>query len=88
MKCAKLGASPQKSSLELVIGGSASKVKQRLIGYGYMHGLVMHGISSLIYSLSLMSIGQRKTPNPTNSRVQYWALVVFGLLNSISTSNL
>ena len=75
MKCAKLGASPQKSSLELVIGGFASKVEQRLISFGYMHVLVMHGMSSLIYSLSLMSIGQRGTPNASNSRVQLWALV-------------
>jgi hypothetical protein len=48
MKCAKLGASPQKPRLELVIGGFASKVEQRLIGFEYIHGLVMHGMSSLI----------------------------------------
>ena len=70
MKCAKLGASPQKPSLELVIAGFASKAKQRLIGFGYMHVLVMHGMSSLIYSLSLMSIVQRRTPKPTKSSVR------------------
>ena len=59
MKCAKLGASPQKSSLELVIGGFTLKAEQRFIGFGYMHVLVMHGMSSLIYLVSLMSIGQR-----------------------------
>ena len=88
MKCANLGASLQKPSLKIVVGGFALKVEQRLIGFGYMHGLVMHGMSSLIYSLSLMSIRQRKTPNPTNSRVRLWALVVFALLNSISIPNL
>ena len=48
MKCAKLDASPQKPSLELIIGDFALKAKQRLIGFGYMHVLVMHGMSSLI----------------------------------------
>ena len=88
MKCAKLDASLQKSSLELVIGGFASKAKQRLIGCEYMHVLVMHGMSSLIYSQSFMSIGQRRTPNATNSRVRLWALVVFALLKSISIPDL
>ena len=88
MKCAKLGASLQKLSLELVIGGFASKAEQRLMGFEYMHVLVMHGMSSLIYSLSFMSIGQRRTPNATNSRVRLWAFVVFALLNSISIPNL
>ena len=37
------------------------------------HVLIMHGMSSLIYSLSLMSIGQRRTPYPINSRVRLWA---------------
>ena len=32
MKCAKLGASPQKPSLELDIGGFVSKAEQRLVG--------------------------------------------------------
>ena len=88
MKCAKFGASPHKPSLELVIGGFALKAKQGLIGFGYMHVLVMHGTSSLIYSLSLISVGQRGTPIPTNSRMRLWALVVFVLLNSISIPNL
>ena len=88
MKCAGLDASPQRPSLELIIGGFASKAEQGLIGFAYMHVLVMHNMSSLIYSLSLMSIGQRGTPNPANSRVRLWALVIFVLLNSISIQNL
>jgi hypothetical protein len=52
MKCAKLDASPQKPSLELVIGSFALKAEQRLISFENMYVLVMHGMSSLIYSLT------------------------------------
>ena len=59
MKWSILGASPQSSS-SLV--GLALKVERRVIGFGQIYVLVMHGMSSLIYLMSLISIKQRRTP--------------------------
>ena len=84
MKWSILSASPQSSS-SLV--GLAENVEHGVIGFGYIHVLVVHGMSSLIYSLSLISIEQRRTPKPTKSRVRLWVMVDLGLLNFISIPN-
>ena len=85
MKWLNLGASPLSSSW---LVGNDSIVEQGVIRSGYIHVLVMHGMSSLIYSLSLINIEQRRTLKPAKSRVRLWAPMDFELLNSISIPNL